>query len=332
MVPLLFPFTYVSDRTLNAMAACFQSFAVYQPSDLDVPESFSAMARPGGLTVRSPAKVDPKRLAAVLKAFRNWAQLHQGQGLVFAEAFKSRTPFFDDTLPSRLRGDILRRAGGDAAADPSDALFEACVFLQVSQELDRQNAEVQEGLERVSRRERELFEGLWGPAEGDRREPSPAAALPAVEDPGARMTSERIGAWTWLLREDPEPTGLFITDSRAVFDRVMDSAPASDLILSVELAGSGHRASEPLSSVGQALLDGLQSVGEGKPPAAYRVAVSGGEPTLSGSLRVHRAAGVRPVDFFRAAASLRRQEGQRVEAAAPGESDTLVGLITTQFG
>ena len=134
--------------------------------------------------------------------------------------------------------------------------------------------------------------GGWGPAGVV---PGGGAACPGR--PGRPDDSERIGAWTRLLRWNRNRRNLFLTDSRAVFEWVMDSVPAPDRMVSVELVGSGNRAPEPSPSVGQVLLGGLQSAGGGKPPAACRVAVSGAEPTFSGSLRVHRVAGVRPLDF-----------------------------------
>jgi len=51
-----------------------------------------------------------------------------------------------------------------------------------------------------------------------------------VHDPGHYMTKERIHAWTHLMQQDQQDSGLFATTSRSVFESLIDSAPEAELV------------------------------------------------------------------------------------------------------
>lgn len=54
------------------------------------------------------------------------------------------------------------------------------------------------------------------------------------EDAGSYMTAERINAWTRLMLHDPESSGLFITDSRAVFEHVRDFVSDAEKVFHID--------------------------------------------------------------------------------------------------
>ena len=66
---------------------------------------------------------------------------------------------------------------------------------------------------------------LFGDLKGEAGEPDflPSHPLDAViEGPGCHMTEERIKAWALLMLKDETDSGVYATDSRAVFDFLHD--------------------------------------------------------------------------------------------------------------
>jgi len=326
MKPILFPFTYIPDAVLTAMGTCFNRFVAYQPSGLSVPAAMRDLQDRGSLSIRMPVKSDANKLATVLKQYRSWADLHEGEGLTVFSSLGDGLPFFNDTSPSMIRSEIRPRNRKTAVAEMFDPLFEVSVFLQVAQELDRQNIELSLDLKQVGRKEQALFEDLKG--EADEMIPGLQAGglTPALEDPGTYMTSERMAAWTRLMLNDPEHSGIFVTTSPAIFNFIKEDAPCFERVLSIDLmlfTGSGtdennlHR---------QSLMDKLEGFVGGTPveePAGSDAAVTG--DTWS-SLSIHKVPGTTPDEFFSRFVALNQADGN-LDRSAGAYPNTLVCLL-----
>ncbi len=333
MEPIFFPFTYVSDAALTALTHCFKRIVIYQPSRLSVPAAFQDLEGKGGLTIRIPVESDEKTLATVLQQYRAWAELHQGDGLTYFTCPSDAYPFLGDSSLSRIRDEIRHRNDNGASGAVSDPIRETSVFLQVAQELDRQNAELELELRQVSRREQALFEDLKG--DGEETVPglqaaglSPAIVSPAIEDPGAYMTSERVAAWSRLMLNDPVHSGIFVTTSPAIFDFIKEDAPNLERVLSVELSDVVSSGSEGKKLFQDSLMDKLAFFLNSAPGKALPDADAVSDSESGTVLSVHLAPGTTPDQFFSRFVA-RDQADKKRDRSAGRYPNTLVCLLDT---
>ncbi len=239
MKPIYFPLTYISEPTISALASCFGQVAVYQACSRNVPETMQKWAENRVLDIRVPAKEDDDRLENVIKEYKAWAELHQGSELAFLKSQKNAVPFFGETYPSQIRSELKKDMQGPAEEqEKTDPLFNARLFLCMAQESDIRNIEVNHDITAFETKEREMMNALKGEDEFDLAEfetesPRSETSLPG-DDPGSYMTAERISAWFRLMQQDPEPSGIFITDSRAVFDYLIERIPDAETVLCLE--------------------------------------------------------------------------------------------------
>ncbi|OQX26325.1 MAG: hypothetical protein BWK80_11060 [Desulfobacteraceae bacterium IS3] len=232
MKPIYFPFTYISEQTAAALAACFRQTAIYQPSELKLPETIRKYSENGILDIRRPVSGNDDRLNAIIKEYRRWAEFHQGTGKAFFNIQGNKIPFFDDTKPSSIRADILRSAkpeNGSSEAEAADLLLAARIFLCIAQDFDTQHHELNTDLVSFEKMEQNLMKNLRG-EDFDEIGIKNDAFRFLREDAGIYMTAERIKAWTRLMLHDSESSGLFITDSRAVFEHIGESAADAEKV------------------------------------------------------------------------------------------------------
>ena len=109
---MYFPFTYITNQVAQTLHTCFGKTVVYQPSKINLPEEIHNLAQQGIVDIRFPANLenkDEKNLAATLKEYDAWGNLHQGsRGLHpdFFQAMSNNIHFFDDTSASKIKADI----------------------------------------------------------------------------------------------------------------------------------------------------------------------------------------------------------------------------------
>ena len=232
MKPIYFPFTYISEQTAGALAACFRQTAIYQPSELKLPETIRKYSENGLLDIRRPVSGNEDKLNAIIKEYRRWAEIHQGTGKAFFKIQGNKIPFFDDTKPSGIRADILKSAkpeNGSPEAESADLLLAARIFLCIAQDFDTQHHELNTDLVSFEKMEQNLLKNLRG-EDFDEIGIKNDAFRFLREDAGIYMTAERIKAWTRLMLHDSESSGLFITDSRAVFEHISGSAADAEKV------------------------------------------------------------------------------------------------------
>ncbi len=230
MKPVYFPFTFISKPVCQTLAACFRQTAVYQISSIKIPDEMQNWGKSGILDIRIPVKYDGDNLDAILKQYRSWANSHQGSEIAFLKSRADEIPFFDETSTRQITADIKSKGGRqNRSQEKPDPLLNAGLFLHLAQEYDMQNLALSQDLQAIEAIEQDFMKDLKGENQALDEETAPKKTLEA-HDPGHYMTKERIHAWTRLMQQDQQDSGLFVTTSRSVFETLIDSAPEAELV------------------------------------------------------------------------------------------------------
>ncbi len=225
MKPAYMPFTHVSADSARLLKALVGTVVVYQPLGTQIPEYLARMASQGLVETRAPMSGDDARLQAALAEFKAWAQMNPGRstpGAGFVGARQGEIPFYEETAINRIRSDLNRYRFPDQGPDDMDAAFGVRLFLAVAQENDQAGDLLDRDLNRFSTLEQAFLEALNDADEVgfDRRAPGGAIWQ---EDPGARMTGQRIRAWARLAQADPAGPDLLVTTSAAVMETIIEA-------------------------------------------------------------------------------------------------------------
>ena len=240
MVPIYFPHTFIPETVMEAVQTCFSPFAVYQPSQRDVPPSMIEWQQKGWIEMHGPPKSDDGKLSLVLKDFSNWAALHGGDHHRGFDYFRSRlgqVPFFDENSVTRIRADIKRGAPLNDTPAGGSRFFGARVFLSIAQQMDAAADSLSTDLRRHEEFEKKLFSELTGDAK-----PAPPISGPAVTDTGAHMDhmiQERLMAWWLFVSGIAEQTerclpGIYVTTNRPALDSLIDLTTDAVKIITLE--------------------------------------------------------------------------------------------------
>jgi hypothetical protein len=239
------PFTYLSESTARRLAALVGPVVIYQPLKTNIPDTLTALASQGLVEIRTPFLRDDDRLRAALAEFTDWARLHPGKstpGAGFFSARQGEVPFFDETTVNRIRSDIKRynlpdgrpdhqaddqspdpaHDRADGRADQTEACFSARLFLSLAQENDRATDHLDHDLSRFKALEKEFLASLEDAHEADFNRQGLGNVI-WRDDPGAKLTAQRMRAWATLALADAEPPDMLITTSRAVIDTLLES-------------------------------------------------------------------------------------------------------------
>ena len=224
MTPVLMPFTYLSASAARILNALVGPVAIYQPSPNAIPDSLSALAEAGLVEIRTPMTGDSERLGAALAEFKQWARMNPGKstpGAGYMGARQGEIPFFDETTINRIRSEIKRYPMPAHQTDREVAAFSARLFLAVAQENDSAGDSLDQDLERFKTLEQDFLESL---ADADDAGFSREGIGTAIwqEDPGNRLTGQRIRAWAILAAADARPPELLVTTSPAVTDTLLE--------------------------------------------------------------------------------------------------------------
>ena len=233
MKPVYFPFTYINDTVARDLCACFGQVTVYQPGARSIPESMQRLAEEGMLDLKVPVSGDEAKLEALIKEYREWGELHQKSDTAFLKAIGERIPFFDDTFSTQLASQIKKIRDENYSKEKPDILFNARLFLCLAQDYDIMQDGINRDLVSVYEMEKKLLEGLTDEDEVFFSK-NTGSSLQASDDSGKYKIKERIEAWTYLMSNDRELPGFFITDSRDAFDFVIEKA--GDIKEIIELA------------------------------------------------------------------------------------------------
>ncbi len=281
--PILFPFTWLPGKQLQAVLRHFQGLSVLAPSERSAAREMAAGHETGQVELVAPFQNDADRLEGLMKDFRSWAETHRGADLSIARILEGGAPFFDESHVARIRAQIRKGGAGDesGAVDP---LTRARLFLMMAESYDRQHMDLETDLEKLDALEgsmlAELHEG------GTDRNPESRPHLPAA-DPGGFMTEERVRAWARLyLASGPAyvQRPVFATTSRVVLETVIEAVSETEAPITASIAASGAEAAE--AAVEALFTDGTIAEDAGDP--------ADGRPLLS----LHYLPGVEPERFF----------------------------------
>ena len=219
------PFTHITAETARLLNVLFGTVIVYQPLSTGIPDALAHLASRGLVEIRSPLRGDDARLQAALAEFKTWAQMNPGRstpGASFVGARQGEIPFYGETAVNRIRTDLNRYGAPDGPPDETDAAFGVRLFIAVAQENDQAGDLLDRDLDRFSTQERAFVEALNDAQEVgfDRRSPGGGVWH---EDPGARMTAQRIRAWARLAQADASTPDLLVTTSAAVTDTLLEA-------------------------------------------------------------------------------------------------------------
>jgi len=230
MKPIYFPFTFITKPVCQTLAACFRQTAVYQISSIKIPDEMQQLEKSGILDIRIPVKYDGDKLDAIVKQYRSWANLHQGSEIAFLKSRTDKIPFFDENSTTQITAEIKSKEGRqNRSQEKPDPLLNAGLFLHLAQEYDMQDLTLTEDLQAVEAMEQDFMKDLKGESQDLDEEAAPEKRL-EVHDPGYYMTKERIHAWTRIMQQDQQDSGLFVTTSRSVFETLIDSTPEAELV------------------------------------------------------------------------------------------------------
>ena len=224
-IPIYFPMTYLPPAGLLVLSACFGQVAVCRPSNRELPETMQAAVDQGSLVVFTPVDAENDRLNELMDAYYAWARENNGVDLAFYKGRDVHIPFFEDTSVSNIRQSIRDMdpgAAGEAAADP---VFEARLFLEMAQALDSQNKELEQSLEQVRDKEKNMLGDLLGDSESHPDIGKVPPFIPAG-DPGAYLTARRLQAWGRLFQAGSVPGRILVTDSQVVMEHLVERQPA----------------------------------------------------------------------------------------------------------
>ncbi len=290
MTPVYFPFTCMSHTAARMLHICFPKAVLYQPSASAMPET-TGQAVKDFAQIRIPANEDQEKLAAIVKEYQNWAQLHQGRDISFFKAQQESVPFFDEFSVHELLSDIRRKKEGkNRAVQSPDPLFQARIFLSISQEYDMRQWEIGNHLESLSEMENVLLREIRGDEEEDTDTGPSIRSLIAKDDPGAHMTAERLKAWARLALCDPDLPNLFLTTSTAVMEMVCEQIPEARKVLQVE---GISLAPESVEQWQEALAECLQKIALAETISETEILTASehADPAKGFSMTVYRIAG-----------------------------------------
>jgi len=239
MKPAYTPFTYIAEATIKRIHHHVGPFILMQPVSGNEPLPVKQGRAAGNIEVQAPVQGDEPRILDAVRRFRTWGTAHQGH----MGAFKAMSGEgqYEEAFAAEIRSDILR---GEPRKDPSDPIAAARLFLALAQEFDMQQTELDTELEASEWQQKEMFSEL----KGDSETRLPLADRYSPEDPGQYHSAKRIISWLRLLKEEAEPSRVWITDSRAVFEYMLEHLPgAGEIQVLDSLAGTGS-ARDPLLS------------------------------------------------------------------------------------
>ncbi|MBU0986424.1 MAG: hypothetical protein KKH68_04140 [Proteobacteria bacterium] len=328
MKPIYFPFTYVCGPVVEALSACFKQTVVYQPSRYNVPPEMQEYFETGRLDIRIPVAGDEDNIAATLKDYRNWVNLHQKGAIDFLKFMRDKIPFFDETSVSQIQADIKKKSSPDRLQKASEALFHARLFLHAAQEFDRQNNELNRDLQKFDEMELDFIKDLKGEDTALDLETAGSKRF-TVNDPGLYMAAERLTAWTHVMQHDHQTSGLYITTSRSVFDELIDRVPEAEAVIGFDAIPVYGETIAPIARWQDGFIKYLKRLSLDTWPASGEDIM--GPPAAKGvgnvvSIKLYIVAGKTPHDLF---AGWVENDSFRtgIDTNGVNYKNTLIGLI-----
>ena len=259
MEAIYFPFTHVTDEASAVLQLLFHKTVVYRPTERIDAAGATFDERLPGIEFRQPVACDPTYLRDVIKGYEDWAALHQKSGLAMLKAQPAQMPFYGETSTSHIRDEIRQ---GLAAPAPEGAdsrpLLNAMVFLLMAEAFDAQQSSLDESLKSHGALETQMFENLIGDAD-DHAAAARDLGHWSPSLPGEYMMPERLRAWSLLRRNDPSPSVLHVTTSRAAIEWIADQVGEMEKVLEIVLPHDPQENMHLHEALRQKLMSALES-------------------------------------------------------------------------
>ena len=336
MIPIYFPYTYISDPVAEAMAACFGRFTVYQPLSDNLPLPMQPWVDKGLIDIRIPVKGDTEELVSAAENFRNWAQLNVGSASINSaslKTLKTSLPPLGASLSSQIVAEIKKQINRSANDKSSDPVLAARIFLYFAQEFDQQSQELDHVLEEFEKKEQDLIQDL--------KMEEDALAAELKKEPGHMpgvntdyLIAGRLEAWARILLKDERPPELFVTHSKAVVEELLDTAPTAEKILDFEAIPTLTPATIEPAPWQEQLMLYLTDCAEKKYISASGAKAEAFDiPTVknSVSLKIYLVPNQNCTQFFCRGAGIKGPEPDPM-FPTPGSRNTLMGLVEPWFG
>jgi len=325
MIPIYFPFTFISSRAFSNLSAFFQKFAAYATLPLDTPAAPAKLAEASMLELRTPIEDENGVLENLVNNYREWGQMHQADNLSYFKTRPEADPYVDESSTPRIQSAI--RGDGQHKLDaelPDD--LKARLFLHLANEYDAKQAELQQALSSIENMEKNLFQEIGGTR--------PDSSLPQKEsiefgnaDAGSYMTQKRIDAWNLLLQHDATLNGLFVTTSSAVLAHLLEQADTAEKI--GEYCPGSATASEStdwqtrFKHFTEELIHSTAHSDRGEPPLSNSAEADTGSPVC----KLYLIPGQSPLAFFNRCSSLFNPQTQPTATENEGIQNTLLALV-----
>lgn len=222
MKPLFFPFTYITEPTINACLGFFDGISVPQASMKYIPGPMRQWTDQGYLDVRVPDPEDSRDFHAALMETDNWARYHRGGVSSFLKGYQEKVPFFGSLSTSQIKRDI-RTANQANPHDASheDTVLRARVFLHMAQEFDIQHQTLSLQLQEQEAMEKKLYQELKGDG-------SPSDKTFGTDkswdkdDPFEYMMQDRLRAWSHVTLSHGHIQGPLVTTYASVLALIQE--------------------------------------------------------------------------------------------------------------
>ncbi|MBF0102433.1 MAG: hypothetical protein HQK77_16135 [Desulfobacterales bacterium] len=157
MVPKYFPFSFITEAILSDIHVFFPKMILYQPLSKDIPEAIK-QNKPV-VDVRVPFIEHAEIIQNICEAFHRYGDLLTHQGEAFHRFFSVQ-----DKHEHGLSDIVneIRCGQPSIKTEELDPAIQAGVFMNLSQELDRQTCEIDSTFHLISQKQGLLFEALTG--------------------------------------------------------------------------------------------------------------------------------------------------------------------------
>ncbi len=223
---LSLPFSHLPEMLIAPLTAAVGPVSVLLPSGRMASAQMRTAAERGELQLLAPEHVDPVQLDRAVKAFSQWAQLHQGRSGDLTALFQvGRSAAPHETSAHQLRT-LIKQYGGDTADGAGDPIFQAALLMALAHDYDQQ----QEALDRELGAVRSLekrFGDILGDLDSDTvslGQLTLRAESPDTEA-GRHMVEQRVSSWARLALPMAGQTKALVTTSSHAWDHMMSLLP-----------------------------------------------------------------------------------------------------------
>jgi hypothetical protein len=331
MKPLFFPFTYVTEPTINAYCYFFNGISVFQSSMKHVPEPMGQWAAQGFLDVRMPDPKVSRTFDRLLAETENWALSRRGGAVSFFKGYQDRVPFFEPSSVSQIRQDIRAAERAVSPDKPQqEALLRARIFLQLAQEFDAHNQWLSHQMLQQKAMERNLFRELRGDERSTDRATEPGQSG-ENQDPFQYMILDRLKAWSRVMLSHGHVQGPLVTTGASVLALIREYVPDTEKLILAATIPAIRKDAATAKNERQDLIDYCEKLVHTPVPLLNDSGLLDtypAETTDTLSMKLYLLPGIAPQSLF-----ARFVEGRLPgDRGAAAEANTLIGYISTAAG